>query len=89
MHATHTSSGYKSRIQSGSDSATLGCSHIKAHMGTPATCIQHRTGANFATLNDNDMATRLRHRLIAGRQRERVEGRRRRRQHVLAGGVKE
>lgn len=51
-------------------------------------------GANSATLNDNDMATELRHWLIAGRRREAgVRGREeggmnRARRCALAGGVK-
>lgn len=51
-------------------------------------------GANSATLNDNDMATELRHRLIAERQRETgVSGRKgggmnRARRRMLAEGVK-
>ena len=41
-------------------------------------------GANSATLNDNDMATGLRHRLIAGRRR----GKKKRRRNERRDGVR-
>ena len=47
--------------------------YTSAHWRHTHTFTQRGAGANSAVLNDNDMATGLRHGLIAGREKEEEE----------------